>query len=128
MLYDGAIAAMQRAVNAIEAHDIANKCHHLKRATAIILQLEGTLNMELGGEVARTLKALYVYARAQMLKANTENSPQILRSLIEKIAAVREAWCQADHQPSPSANPTASEGSAPAPSPPRKSGSFRLSG
>ena len=33
MLYDGAIAAMQRAADAIEADDIANKCHHLNRAT-----------------------------------------------------------------------------------------------
>ena len=82
--------------------------------------------MEVGGEVARTLKSLYVYARAQMLKANVENSAAILRALIEKFSTVREAWYQADHQPSPSANPTASEGSAPAP--PRKSGSFRLSG
>src|ERR1035438_5553631 len=92
MLYDGAIAAMQRAVIAIEAHDIPKKCTHLNKAQAIILQLEGTLNHEVGGEVAQTLQALYVHARAQMLKANIENSSEILRSLIEKITTVREAW------------------------------------
>lgn len=36
MLYDGAIAAMLRAVTAIEAHDIQTKCNHLNRALAII--------------------------------------------------------------------------------------------
>jgi flagellar secretion chaperone FliS len=99
MLYDGAVAAMQRAIVAIEAHDISEKCTYLTRAQAIILQLEGTLNFAAGGEVAQTLKALYVYARAEMMKANVENSPQILRSLMEKIVAVREAWYEADHRP-----------------------------
>ncbi len=105
MLYDGAIASLQRTITAIEAHDIPQKCTHLNRAQAIILQLEGTLNFAVGGEVAQTLKALYVYARAQMLKANIENSPQVLRTLIEKLSTVREAWNEADHRPT--AAPTA---------------------
>jgi flagellar protein FliS len=128
MLYDGAIAAMQRAVSAIEAHDIPKKCTHLNRAQAIILQLEGTLNFEVGGEVAQTLKALYVYVRAQMLKANIENSPEVLRSLIEKFAAVREAWYVADHQPSPSPSTPPSEESPRVSSPQLEPGAWRLSG
>ena len=150
MLYDGAIAALRQAVTAIEAHDIPNKCIHLNRAQAIILQLEGTLNFEQGGEVAQTLKALYVHARAQILKANIEDSPEILRALIEKTSTVREAWYEADHRPSPS-DPTpageksprnayetlsgqepspstpASEASPYAPSPAREPGSWRVS-
>src|SRR5579862_7705726 len=99
MLYDGAITAFQRAAVAIDAGDISEKCTHLTRAQAIILQLEGSLNFEVGGEVAQTLKALYVYARAQMLKANIENSAPTLRQLVEKFATVREAWYEADHRP-----------------------------
>ena len=128
MLYDGAIAALQRAVTAIEDHDIQKKCHHLNRALAIIVQLEGTLNMELGGEVAQTLKAFYGYARAQAMKANIENSSEILRSLIEKFSTVREAWYEADHRPSPPPTTPASERSLHAPSPTPKSGSWRISG
>jgi len=128
MLYDGAIAAMQRAVMAIEAHHIEEKCQHLNRALAIIVQLEGTLNFELGGNAAQTLKSFYMYARAQAIKAHIENSPQILRSLIEKFAIVREAWYQADHRPSPSPATSTSEGSPRAPSHPPKSSSWRLSG
>jgi flagellar protein FliS len=113
MLYDGAIAAIQRAIVAIEARDISEKCTYLTRAQAIILQLEGTLNFAAGGEVAQTLKALYVYARGEMMKANVENSPQILRSLMEKIVTVREAWYEADHRPSSASAASASGGPAP---------------
>jgi flagellar protein FliS len=111
MLYDGAIAAMQTAAAATEANDIAKKCTHLNRALAIIAQLEGTLNFELGGEVAQTLKSLYLYARTQLLKAHIENSPQRLQALIDKIATVREAWYEADHRPS--VPPTAPVGTNP---------------
>ena len=72
MLYDGAIASLERAACAIEGNDVQQKCTDLNRALAIIAQLEGTLNFELGGEVAETLKALYVYARTEMLRANIE--------------------------------------------------------
>ena len=107
MLYDGAIAEMRRAAQAIETHDIQTKCAHLNRALAIIAHLEATLNFEKGGEVARTLKSLYAYARGQVTKANLENSAQILQSLMEHLATVREAWYEADHRDSasPKANP-----------------------
>jgi len=62
--------------------------------------------------VAQTLKALYVYARGQMLKANIENSPETLQSLIEKLRTVREAWYEADHRPAAAAATPAAEGSA----------------
>lgn len=115
MLYDGAIVALERAVIAIEAHDIPKKCDHLKRAMAIIVQLEGTLNMELGGEVAQTLKSFYMYARAQATKANIENSPGILRSLIEKFSTVRDAWDQIAHPSPPPAAAPPSGGARPDP-------------
>jgi flagellar protein FliS len=98
MLYDGAITFFERAIAAMEAHDIEKKCHHLNRALAIIAQLEGSLNFELGGEVAQTLGTFYTYARAQALKAHTENSPEILRSLIENFTTVGEAWREGERR------------------------------
>src|SRR5580692_7433358 len=80
LLYDGAISALRSAIKAMEAQDIEQKCHHIKRALAIIVQLEGSLNFELGGEVAKTLKSLYVYTRVRAQKANIENSPEMLQA------------------------------------------------
>jgi flagellar protein FliS len=98
MLYDGALAALLRAIAAIESHDIEKKCRHLNRALAIIIQLEGTLNFEQGGEVAQNLNAFYAYARTQMTKANVENSAPILRSLIEHLTTLRDAWREAERR------------------------------
>jgi flagellar protein FliS len=115
MLYDGAIASMQRAITAIDAKDIEKKCAHLNRSLSIIAQLEGTLDFEHGGEVAQTLKQFYAHARARMLQANIENSREILSSLAQQFATVREAWEQVDRSTSPVAPPAPNTGFRPAP-------------
>lgn len=98
MLYDGVITALLRAVDAVEAHDIEKKCQHLNRALAILIQLEGTLNFELGGDIAPTLQGLYAYSRAKIMKGNTENSAETLRALVEHFTTLREAWKEGERR------------------------------
>jgi len=98
MLYDGVITALLRAIDAVEAHDIERKCQHLNRAQAIIIQLEGTLNFELGGEIARNLQGLYAYSRAKITRANVENSAEFLRPLIEHFTTLRDAWKEGERR------------------------------
>jgi flagellar protein FliS len=98
MLYDGLITALLRGVDAVEAHEIERKCQHLNRALAIIIELEGTLNFELGGEIARNLQGFYAYSRAKIMKANIENSAEALRSLIEHFTTLRDAWKEGERR------------------------------
>jgi flagellar secretion chaperone FliS len=128
MLYDGAIAAIQRAMAAIDAKDIEKKCAHLGRLDGIIAQLEGSLDFERGGQVAQTLKLFYMHARGQSLKANIENSKEILAALAHQFATVREAWEQVEHPTSPLPTTSASEDSTYSPSSAPGSSSWRLSG
>lgn len=106
MLYDGAISALRRAIGAIEAHDIEKRCAHLNRALAIIVYLEGILSVEQGGEVAQTLKQLYVHARARVLQASIKNSKEILASLIQQFSELREVWQQVEAKSSSPGAPT----------------------
>ena len=69
MLYDRLVADLQRAIVAIQQHDIETRCAQMKHAFLIVQQLEGSLDHENGGEAARNLSALYSYARAKMLEA-----------------------------------------------------------
>ena len=98
MLYDGAITALLRAVDAIDAHDIERKCRHLNRAQAVINQLEGTLNFQAGGDIARNLQGFYAYSRAKIMKGNVENSVEILHSLIDHFTALRDAWKEGERR------------------------------
>jgi flagellar protein FliS len=127
MLYDGTIAALHRTMTAIDANDIEKKVAHLNKALSIIVQLEGTLDFERGGEVAKTLKNLYVYARARALQASIQNSKEMLAALAQQFSTVRESWAQVSH-PAPTQPVPPSSGVAPSdPTSASPSASLRLS-
>ena len=116
MLYDGAIAALDRATAALEAGEIERKCAQLNRALAILVQLEGVLDFEQGGDVAQRLKLFYVHARAQILRANIRNSKEVFLTLIRQLQELREAWRKLDHLSSAQLGVPPSAQPSPAPS------------
>jgi flagellar protein FliS len=128
MLYDGAIAFLHQAIEATEVRDIEKKCHYLNRALAIIIQLEGTLNFEQGGEAARTLQTFYTHARAQAQQANIENSTETLHELIGHFTALRDAWQEAEGRlTTQTAQNTSTPAAEPRPSTRHKSSSGKYS-
>ncbi len=96
MLYDRLVADLQRAIVAIQQHDIETRCAQMKHAFLIVQQLEGSLDHENGGEAARNLSALYSYARAKMLEAQIKENAHTLEKLIGHFVEVRGAWQQVD--------------------------------
>lgn len=99
MLYDAALARMHSAILAINGGNIQQRGIHLNRVLDIIVELEGTLNFARGGEVAQTLKAFYIYARATVLQASIENSSERIRMLVKHWTTVSDAWHQIERTP-----------------------------
>ena len=91
-LYDGALSSLHRAKRAMEANDIERRTQHLNHALTIIAYLQGTLNLERGGEVAGTLMQFYSYARASILQVGLTNSREKLADLASHFSSLREAW------------------------------------
>ena len=92
MLYDRAIADLQRAIEAVEAHNIEQRTKHLNHFLSVIVQLEGSLDHERGGQVAKNLARFYRFARAQAFNAAVKNSKEILGQLLEHFSTLRDAW------------------------------------
>jgi flagellar protein FliS len=92
MLYDILARDLQCAIEAMEAADIEARTAKLKHGFLALQQLEGTLNLEEGGDFATNLSRFYSMMRAQMMKAQTQQDPEILRELIQLLFSVREAW------------------------------------
>jgi flagellar protein FliS len=105
MLYDGAISALQRAIGAIERRDTEKRCAHLSRALAIIVYLEGVLNLERGGEIAGNLRRFYAHARTRVLQASVRNSQAILSVLVQQFSTLRDAWQQIEAEGSSPGTP-----------------------
>lgn len=99
MLYDGALKAMALAREAFaqpegEPQRIQNINTHLLKAQAIISELQSGLNMEAGGEFARTMHRLYDYHNRRLLEANVRKQVEPVIEVERLVRELRDAWAQ----------------------------------
>ncbi len=92
MLYDGALRFMGDARAAFAANDIRQRAHGISRALAIIDELQNTLDMDAGGDVARSLDQLYTFVRERLMEASIQRSAQPLDAAIGVMSTLREGW------------------------------------
>lgn len=92
MLYDGALKFMSQGREAIERKDIPARREALSRALDIIAELQNTLNIEAGGELAQRLDELYGFVNGRILMATAENRVEPIDEATRVLSALRESW------------------------------------
>lgn len=113
LLFNSAIASLHKAERAAEGSRIEARVNELNHVLDIVSELRSVLDFERGGDVARQFDQFYQLAEAQILQANLQNSPEIIRDLTTHFVKIRDAWQQADGkrsetstgQPAPDAAP-----------------------
>ncbi|HLH09699.1 MAG TPA: flagellar export chaperone FliS [Terriglobales bacterium] len=95
-LYEGLIADLARAVAATEKGNLAKRSAELQHALTILGYLQGTLDFDRGGEVARGLNRFYCVTRAQIMEGQVQASPAILNAVIASVTEVCDAWRHID--------------------------------
>lgn len=98
MLYDGALKALALAREAFASLEdprrIENINTQLLKAQAILDELQGGLNMEAGGEFARTMHRLYDYHNRRLLEANIRKQVEPVIEVERLVRELRDAWAQ----------------------------------
>lgn len=92
VLFDTLVGDFRRAAAALRKNDIETRCRELNHAALVIGQLENWLDLEKGGEQARTLARFYALLRAKMLEAAASKSAKVLEAQIDTILHIRTAW------------------------------------
>ena len=96
MLFDGALRFMSAAAQGFEQSDFLQRNltihNNLVKAQAIITELQGSLDMERGGDFAQTMNRLYDYMHAQLQNANLKKDPQPISVAEEIMSEIRDAW------------------------------------
>jgi flagellar protein FliS len=92
MLLDGLIESLDAAEGHIKANAIQAKSQHLTRAGRIVLGLQGALDFEKGGDLARNLSELYGYVTKRLLQVNLKNDLEGLHEVRGLMQQIREAW------------------------------------
>lgn len=92
MLYDAALDNLMTAIGCIERKDFAGKGQTLGKAITIIGGLQGFLDLEKGGEVARNLDRLYDYMGVRLYDATLKNDIAAVNEVVGLLKTVREGW------------------------------------
>jgi len=92
LLYDGAITFLKRSIEYAEKGDIKNKNIYANKARDIIVELNNSLNLEAGGEIARGLRRLYFFMDRHLMQASWNNDLKGLKDVAKLLASLREAW------------------------------------
>jgi flagellar protein FliS len=97
LLFDAALNSLAIARKACDesATDPRNlETVHLQlvKAQKIIAELQGTLNLEAGGEFARTMYQLYDYYDRRLVEANLKKQSAPIAEVERLLGEVRNAW------------------------------------
>jgi flagellar secretion chaperone FliS len=103
MLYDGALRFVAEAQEADANGNIAVRGTAISRTLAIVGELQSTLNIEAGGDIARELDRLYSYLQGRLLDVTAKKDKGALPEVHKLLSMVRESWVQI-------ANPAAQAG------------------
>ena len=94
LLLQGALDRVAYAKGAMERKELSSKADFISKATAILIHLRDTLDLEIGGEVAQNLFSLYNYMIERLGDAHINNNLNILDEVSSLLTPIRDAWVQ----------------------------------
>jgi len=96
MLYEGAIRFLERARDGFDVDDpvdsVASINNNILRAQEIIRELDFSLNINAGGDLALELRRLYEYFDRTLTGSNQRKEVQGILEVITRITTLRDAW------------------------------------
>ncbi len=85
---------MDRIKNNLPLNEVVAKGKAMGKAIRLINQLNNTLDMERGQQVAENLRALYVYMLARLTMANVTNDTSVVVEVTALIKKIKSGWDQ----------------------------------
>jgi flagellar protein FliS len=112
MLYDGAIRFLGDAKSCADRGDRRGKATAITRTLAIIGELQSTLKLDEGGDIARSLDALYTYITEKILDASIKGNDRALDEAMKVLRTLNSAWVEIAKKAEVPANTTTDQGAA----------------
>jgi flagellar protein FliS len=94
MLYDGAVRFSTEARVAVDGNNPGARRQAVSRALAVVGELQNSLNMAEGGDIAKSLDGLYTYISGRLVDGNIRNDAGPFDEVVRLLKPLREAWGQ----------------------------------
>jgi flagellar protein FliS len=85
-------ACMGRIKNNLPLAEVVTKGKSLNKAVRLIDQLNATLDMERGGQVAQNLRSLYTYMLDRLTVANLNNDVVLVAEVVSLVQKIKAGW------------------------------------
>ncbi len=92
MLYDGALRFVSEGRAAMVRGDVRARTHAIGRAMAIVGELQNTLNLEEGGEMATELDRLYRFVTDRLVETTVTRDVAPLDQAQKVLMTLRDGW------------------------------------
>ena len=94
LLYDAAIASLQKAHEHLVSRNIQKRTRCLNKATSILTELQANLNFEKGSDISPSLDRLYQYMKGRISQANLHQDAAPLNEVVKLLSDLRAAWAE----------------------------------
>lgn len=94
MLYEGGISFLEQAKLRIKENKVADKGILISKVMAIVSELQSSLDLKKGGEVAGNIDRIYSYLRERLIEANLKSDEKIVDEVLHHMRTLKEAWVQ----------------------------------
>ena len=95
MLYQAAIKNCKKAIEAIESHNIHDKGVYIGKLQDIIVELNTSLDHEVGGEISKDLASLYDFILYSTTQANIKIEKKPLEDSLSVLNTLYDGWREA---------------------------------
>ncbi|EQC43377.1 flagellar export chaperone FliS [Bacteriovorax sp. Seq25_V] len=95
MLYQAAIKNCKKAMEAIDKREIALKGEAIGKLQDIVIELNNSLDFEVGGDIAKELSSLYDFILFSSTQANIKIDKEPLEGCLNVLTTLYEGWQEA---------------------------------
>lgn len=92
MMYEKAVELLKDAKDALNKNDYITTNEKIKRTQDIVTELNISLDIEKGGEIAKGLRSLYSYMYRTLIEATVKKDVQKIDEVLGYFEELLDAW------------------------------------
>lgn len=92
LLFEEFDSSLRAAEFYVESGDVSKMREKVGKASKILAGLQGSIDVEKGGEIAINLSELYRFCIRELLKANINADKKIITNVRSLLAPIQQAW------------------------------------